>query len=66
MRKKVIFKGIALPYLLLLPQLAITAVYSRDIPVIQGVVLVVTGVVIVTNLVVDILYTLLNPKVRPQ
>jgi peptide/nickel transport system permease protein len=49
-----------------LGQLAITAVYSRDIPVIQGVVLVVTGVVIVTNLVVDILYPLLNPKVRPQ
>jgi peptide/nickel transport system permease protein len=49
-----------------LGQLAISAVYSRDIPVIQGVVLMATCVVISANLIVDILYPLLNPKVRTQ
>ncbi|GAA0998121.1 ABC transporter permease [Acrocarpospora macrocephala] len=48
-----------------LGQFAISAVYVRDIPVIQGVVIVATVVVIVTNLIVDTLYPLLNPKVRP-
>ena len=48
-----------------LGQLAISAVYVRDIPVIQGVVIVATVVVIGTNLIVDFLYPLLNPKVRP-
>lgn len=47
-----------------LGQLAISAVYVRDIPMIQGVVLTATVVVIVTNLIVDTLYPLLNPKVR--
>jgi peptide/nickel transport system permease protein len=47
-----------------LGQLAISAVYSRDIPVIQGVVLVSTVVVITVNLAIDILYPVLNPKVR--
>ncbi len=49
-----------------LGQLAITAVYARDIPVIQGVVLVATSVVIIVNLLIDILYPVLNPKVRAQ
>lgn len=48
-----------------LGQLAISAVYSRDIPVIQGVVVATTLVVIFTNLIVDSLYPILNPKVRP-
>lgn len=47
-----------------LGQLAITAVNRRDIPTIQGIVLVTTLLVALTNLLVDICYGWLNPKVR--
>ncbi len=47
-------------------QLAIEAVFRRDVPVIQGVVLMVTLVVVVANLIVDISYGYLNPKLRSQ
>jgi peptide/nickel transport system permease protein len=47
-------------------QLAIDAVFKRDIPVIQGVVLLVTMVVVFANLAVDVSYGYLNPKVRDQ
>jgi peptide/nickel transport system permease protein len=40
------------------------AITSRDLPVIQGVVLLVAVIFVLTNLVVDILYGVLNPKVR--
>ncbi|MGH9226763.1 MAG: ABC transporter permease [Acidimicrobiales bacterium] len=44
--------------------LAVEAVFKRDVPVIQGVVLVVTVVVLLTNLLVDLSYGYFNPKVR--
>lgn len=47
-----------------LGDLAITAVRRRDIPVIQGVVLFTALIVLITNLMVDIAYGMLNPKVR--
>jgi peptide/nickel transport system permease protein len=47
-------------------QLAIDAVFKRDIPVIQGIVLMVTVVVVLVNLIVDISYGYFNPKVRDQ
>lgn len=47
-------------------QLAIDSVFKRDIPMIQGVVLMITLVVVLTNLVVDVSYGFLNPKVREQ
>lgn len=47
-------------------QLAIDAVFKRDVPVIQGVVLMVTLVVVLANLVVDISYGYVNPKVRDE
>jgi peptide/nickel transport system permease protein len=40
------------------------AITSRDLPVIQGVVLLVAVIFVFTNLLVDILYGVLNPKVR--
>lgn len=49
-----------------LGQLTIRAVIERDIPVIQGVVVFSAVVVMVVNLVVDITYRLLNPKVRVE
>lgn len=44
--------------------LAIDAVFHKDLPVIQGVVLVNAVIVLTINLVTDFIYTLLNPKVR--
>jgi peptide/nickel transport system permease protein len=45
-------------------QLAIGAVQTRDLPVIQGVVLYMTLVVLLVNLILDVAYGWLNPKVR--
>ncbi len=47
-----------------LGSLAINAVLSRDVPVIQGVVIVAVLVAVFANLLVDIAYGLLDPKVR--
>jgi peptide/nickel transport system permease protein len=44
--------------------LAVEAVFKRDVPVIQGIVLVVTVVILLTNLVVDVSYGWFNPKMR--
>jgi peptide/nickel transport system permease protein len=46
--------------------LAVDAVFDRDIPVIQGCVLLITVIVLLVNLVVDVSYGLVNPKVRAQ
>ncbi len=40
--------------------------FKRDIPVIQGIVLVITVIVLVVNLLVDVSYGIVNPKVRQQ
>lgn len=47
-----------------LGNLAISSVLSRDYPVIQGYVILTALIVVVMNLIVDILYTVINPKVR--
>jgi peptide/nickel transport system permease protein len=44
--------------------LAVEAVFKRDVPVIQGIVLVVTVVILLTNLLVDVSYGWFNPKIR--
>lgn len=44
--------------------LAIRSVFDRDIPMIQGVVLVATVVVLVTNLLVDLSYSIFSPQTR--
>ncbi len=46
--------------------LAIAAVRQQDIPMIQGLVLVMVGLVVAVQLVTDILYGYLNPKARPS
>lgn len=46
--------------------LAIGAVRQQDIPMIQGLVLVMVGLVVIVQLVTDVLYGLLNPKARPS
>ena len=44
--------------------LAIAAVNQRDLPLIQGLVLTFAVLFILTNLIVDMAYSVLNPKVR--
>ena len=44
--------------------LAIRAVLDRDLPVIQGIVMFAAVIIMVINLIVDLLYGWLNPKVR--
>jgi peptide/nickel transport system permease protein len=44
--------------------LALTAFRSRDYPVIQGVVLLVAAGFVLVNLVVDVLYSVLDPRIR--
>ena len=42
----------------------VTAINQRDYPIIQGVNLVVAAVIVFTNLVVDVSYSMLDPRVR--
>lgn len=49
-----------------LGQLAVASVFTRDLPMIQGVVVMAVFVAVFVNLLVDISYGWFNPKVRPQ
>lgn len=49
-----------------LGQLAVASVFTRDLPMIQGVVIMAVFVAVAVNLLVDISYGYFNPKVRPQ
>ena len=46
-------------------QLVVRSLYNRDLPVIQGLILYVAVIYVVVNLVVDVLYTVLDPRLRP-
>jgi peptide/nickel transport system permease protein len=45
-------------------KLTLDAVFTRDYPVIQAVVLIITVSYILINLAVDVLYSVVNPKIR--
>jgi peptide/nickel transport system permease protein len=47
-----------------LGQLALQAVQSRDYPVLQGAILLFAVVFLLINLVVDLLYTAIDPRIR--
>jgi peptide/nickel transport system permease protein len=47
-----------------LGRLTVDAILHRDYPVIQGIILVFSGVYVVINLLVDIAYTFLDPRIR--
>jgi peptide/nickel transport system permease protein len=49
-----------------LGRLTVDAIIRRDYPVIQGVILIVSGVYVLINLVVDVLYVVLDPRVRSE
>ncbi|HWC01601.1 MAG TPA: ABC transporter permease [Methylomirabilota bacterium] len=51
-------------YLPGLGRLALGAISARDLPVVQGVVLFVAATVVTLNFVVDILYAVLDPRIR--
>lgn len=42
------------------------AILASDYPVVQGIVLVVAGMFILVNLIVDIIYAYLDPRIRYQ
>lgn len=45
-------------------RLLITAITGRDYPVVQAVVTYITAIVVMINFIVDILYKLVDPRVR--
>ena len=47
-------------------RLIVEAVFTRDYPLVQGVVLVTASAYVLVNLLVDASYTLLNPRIRVQ
>ena len=58
---------VAVEFIFAIPGLgsaAVQATASHDLPVIQGVVMYFTGIVVIVNLIVDIAYGYLNPRVR--
>jgi peptide/nickel transport system permease protein len=46
-----------------LGSLSLTAISARDYPLVQGVVLVIAAFIVLMNLLVDLLYALLDPRV---
>ncbi|WP_251976882.1 ABC transporter permease [Salinicola avicenniae] len=49
-----------------LGRLTVDAILSRDYPVIQGLILVTSGVYVLINLAIDLSYALLDPRIRYQ
>ncbi len=47
-------------------RLSVEAMIARDFPVVQGVTLMVAGLVLIMNLVVDIMYAYVDPQIRYQ
>jgi peptide/nickel transport system permease protein len=45
-------------------RLIVEAVFTRDYPVVQGVVLLTASSYVLINLLVDVSYTVLNPRIR--
>ena len=45
-------------------RLALNAISQRDYPVVQGVVLLIAGLFVLTNLLVDVLYAVADPRIR--
>jgi peptide/nickel transport system permease protein len=45
-------------------RLAVNAIWRRDYPVVMGTVLVFAAIFVLANLIVDILYTFIDPRIR--
>ncbi len=46
-----------------LGRLVVTSIFNRDFPVVQGAVMFYALTYVIANLIVDIIYTYLNPKI---
>jgi peptide/nickel transport system permease protein len=46
-----------------LGRLVVTSIFNRDFPVVQGAVMFYALIYVAANLIVDIIYTYLNPKI---
>jgi len=44
--------------------LAMTSIFARDYPVIQAIVIVVSSLIVLSNLLVDMVYALIDPRIR--
>ncbi|MCE8468651.1 ABC transporter permease subunit, partial [Rhodovulum sulfidophilum] len=44
----------------------VDSIYRRDYPVVQGGLLLIAGMVMIVNLIVDLLYGVINPKIRKR
>lgn len=44
--------------------LVVDSIFARDYPVVQGIVLVIAVIVVLVNLLVDVIYTVLDPRIR--
>ncbi len=42
----------------------VTSIQVKDVPVVEGIVLVMAGIVVVSNLLTDVLYSVLDPRIR--
>lgn len=47
-----------------LGRLLVRAISNRDYPIVQGTILVIAGIFVFINLIIDVLYTVINPKIR--
>ena len=47
-----------------LGRLTVDAILHRDYPVIQGIILIFSGIYVLINLLVDLMYTVLDPRIR--
>jgi peptide/nickel transport system permease protein len=45
-------------------RLLLWAVFQRDYPLVQGTILVISGLFLLSNLVVDLVYAYLDPRIR--
>jgi peptide/nickel transport system permease protein len=45
-------------------RLTVDAVLARDYPVIQAMILLTSGIYVAVNLLIDVAYTLLDPRIR--
>jgi len=45
-------------------RLLTTAIFAKDYPIVQGVILLITFIFVLANLIVDVLYTFLDPRIR--
>ena len=48
-----------------LGRMVVEAIFNRDFPLVQGAVMIYAFTFVIANLVVDVLYTYLNPRIMP-